>query len=136
MDIGLKDTVLEEAGSGEATLGTADSGTRLIELRSALKLTQEKFAEKIRVSKGYMSSLEQGHRALNSRLIKLIADSFGVSENWLLYGIGSMFIEQKDVELLEVIELFNKLHPALRSLVIEELKILLELNTKAVNPQH
>ncbi|MHC6203890.1 helix-turn-helix domain-containing protein [Breznakiellaceae bacterium SP9] len=110
------------------------SGARLIELRSVLGLTQEKFAQKIRVSTGYMSSLEQGHRELNHRLIKLIADTFGVSENWLLNGAGAMFENEKNVELMEIIDLFNKLHPELRPLVIEQLKILLKINDKSLDP--
>ncbi|MDR2364211.1 MAG: helix-turn-helix transcriptional regulator [Spirochaetaceae bacterium] len=109
-------------------------GTRLIELRSALGLTQEKFAEKIRVSKGYMSSLEQGHRELNFRLIKLIADTFGVNETWLATGEGVMFVNKKNIELMEIVDLFNKLHPDLRPLVIEQLKILLKINNKSIGP--
>jgi transcriptional regulator with XRE-family HTH domain len=103
-------------------------GERLIKIRSALGLTQEKFAEKIRVSTGYMSSLEQSHRELNTRLIKLIADTFGVNENWLQYGTGEMFTNPKDTELLEIISLFNQLHPKLKPLVIKQLKILIEIN--------
>jgi transcriptional regulator with XRE-family HTH domain len=102
-------------------------GGRLIELRTALGLTQEKFAEKIRVSKGYMSALEQSHRELNSRLIKLISDTFGANENWLQSGTGKMFSEPKDIELSEIISLFNQLHPKLRKLVIQQLRVLLEI---------
>jgi transcriptional regulator with XRE-family HTH domain len=103
-------------------------GSRLIELRTTLGLTQEKFAEKIRVSKGYMSSLEQSHRELNTRLIKLISDTFGANEDWLLNGKGAMFTDPKDVELTEVISLFNQLHSKLKKLVIKQLKVLLEIN--------
>jgi transcriptional regulator with XRE-family HTH domain len=103
-------------------------GGRLIELRTALGLTQERFAEKIRVSKGYMSSLEQSHRALNSRLIKLISDTFGVNENWLQHGTGEMFTEPKDIELSDIISLFNQLHPELKKLVIQQLRVLLEIS--------
>jgi len=105
-------------------------GARLAELRMALDLTQEKFAEKIRVSKGYMSSLEKSHRELNVRLIKLIADTFGVSENWLLCGTGPMFNDPKDVGFPEIIDLFNQLHPELRKLVIKQLRVLLEINNR------
>jgi transcriptional regulator with XRE-family HTH domain len=107
-------------------------GARLIELRMVLGLTQEKFAERIRVSKGYMSSLEQSHRELNTRLIKLIVDTFGVNENWLLSGNGDMFTNPKDVELSEIVDLFNQLHPELKKLVIKQLRILLEINSTAM----
>ena len=103
-------------------------GERLITLRTNLGLTQEEFAKKIRVSKGYIPSLERSHRELNSRLIKLIADTFGASERWLQTGKGKMFTDPKDVSLEEVITLYNQLHPKLQKLVIEQLKVLLEMD--------
>jgi transcriptional regulator with XRE-family HTH domain len=103
-------------------------GERLIELRTALGLTQEEFAQKIRVSKGYITSLERSHRELNPRLIKLISDTFGANERWLQTGEGKMFTDPKDVSLGEVIALYNQLHPKLQKLVIEQLKVLLEMN--------
>lgn len=104
------------------------AGERLFDLRTALNLSQEEFAKKIRVSKGYITSLECSHRELNSRLIKLIADTFGANENWLLTGKGKMFTNPKDISLDEVITLYNQLHPKLQKLVIEQLKVLLEMN--------
>jgi len=105
-------------------------GERLIELRTALGLTQKEFAQKIRVSKGYIASLERSHRELNSRLIKLISDTFGVNEQWLQTGKGNMFFtaEPRNVSLDEVIALYKQLHPKLQKLVIEQLKVLLEMN--------
>jgi len=104
-------------------------GERLIELRSALGLTQEEFAKRIRVSKGYITSLERSHRKLNSRLIKLISDTFGANEQWFQTGKGRMFTEPKDVSLGEVIAIYNQLHPRLQKLVIEQLKVLLEMSS-------
>jgi transcriptional regulator with XRE-family HTH domain len=103
-------------------------GKRLIELRTALDLTQEEFAQKIRVSASYITSLERSHRELNPRLIKLISDTFGVNERWLQSGKGKMFTNPKDVSLDEVISLYKQLHPKLQKLVIEQLKVLLEMN--------
>jgi hypothetical protein len=73
-----------------------------------------------------------GHRELNRRLIKLIGHTFGVNENWLLTGKETMFVTYKNVELMEIIDLFNKLHSDLRPLVIEQLKILLKLSNKSL----
>ena len=106
-----------------------EAGERLYKLRTALNLSQEEFAKKIRVSKGYITSLECSHRDLNDRLIKLITDTFGVNEHWLKNGKGNMFTElKKNVGLDEVIALYNQLHPKLQKLVIEQLKVLLEIN--------
>ena len=105
-------------------------GKRLIELRSALGLTQKEFAQKIRVSEGYIASLERSHRELNSRIIKLISDTFGVNEKWLQNGKGNMFATSgpKNVSLDEVIAIYKQLHPKLQKLVIEQLKVLLEIS--------
>jgi transcriptional regulator with XRE-family HTH domain len=108
-------------------------GKRLTELRTSLGLTQEEFARKIRVSTGYITSLERSHRKLNPRLIKLIADTFGASEQWLQTGKGKMFTDPKDVSLEEVIALYNQLHPKLQKLVIEQLKVLLEMSKSSGN---
>ena len=108
-------------------------GERLYKLRSALNLNQEEFAKKIRVSKGYITSLENSHRELNSRLVKLISDTFGANEDWLQTGKGKMFTEQKDVSLDEVVNLYNQLHPKLQKLVIEQLKVLLEMNKSSTD---
>ena len=103
-------------------------GKRLIELRTCLSLSQEEFAKKIRVSAGYITSLEQSKRRLNPRIIKLIADTFGANEQWLQTGKGDMFTDPKDANLGEVIELYQQLHPKLQQLVIEQLKVLLEIS--------
>jgi hypothetical protein len=58
----------------------------------------------------------------------LISDTFGVNEDWLLSGNGVMFTDPKDVELTELISLFNQLHSKLKKLVIKQLKVLLEIN--------
>ena len=99
-----------------------------MELRTSLGLTQEEFAKKIRVSKGYITSLECSHRELNPRLIKLISDTFGASEQWLQSGKGTMITEPKTVSLDEVTALYSQLHPKLQKLVLEQLKVLLEMN--------
>jgi len=104
-----------------------EPGKRLCELRTALGLTQEEFALKIRVSKGYITSLERSHREFNSRLIKLVADTFGADEQWLRTGEGGMFTEPNNASLDEVTALYRQLHPKLQKLVIAQLKVLLEM---------
>jgi len=103
-------------------------GERLYKLRSALGLNQEEFAKEIRVSNGYITSLERSSRKLNDRLIKLISDTFGANEDWLKTGKGKMFAEQKAIHLDEVTALYKQLHPKLQKLVIEQLKVLIEMN--------
>ena len=94
----------------------------------ALQLCPGSIILKIRVSKGYITSLERSRRELNPRLIKLVADTFGASEEWLQTGKGEMFTEPNTVSLDEVTALYSQLHPKLQKLVIEQLKVLLEMD--------
>jgi transcriptional regulator with XRE-family HTH domain len=105
-----------------------EEGHRMTQIRAALGLTQEKFAERIRVTHGYISSIEQGRKPLNARIAKLIADTFNVNEAWLKSGSGEMFNGPPDKDLSEIIALFNRLHPRLRRLVIKQLEVLLEMS--------
>jgi hypothetical protein len=75
--------------------------------------------------------MEQSRKPLNPRIIKLIADSFGVNEAWLETGQGEMFSAKQDQELAEIIDLFGKLHPRLKKLVIEQLEVLLDMSAEA-----
>jgi transcriptional regulator with XRE-family HTH domain len=108
----------------------SDLGVRLTNLRTTLGMTQKEFAEKIRVAKSYVSSLEKSQRKTNDRLIKLIADTFGVSEEWLKTGTGGMFVQPKDKDLSVIVNLYNQLHPELQKLVIKQIEVLLKISKK------
>jgi transcriptional regulator with XRE-family HTH domain len=105
-----------------------DVGSRIIELRRILGLSQKAFGEKIHISKGYITSLERSIRPLNDRLVSLISDSFGVNAEWLKSGSGSMFLDPKDSKEGEIMGLFNQLNPDFQKFIINQLKQLLEMN--------
>lgn len=67
-------------------------GERIRDLRNALKLTQDEFSSRIRISKGFLSNLEKGIRRPSDQLIKLMSYEFSSSENWLSNGEGEMFV--------------------------------------------
>jgi transcriptional regulator with XRE-family HTH domain len=105
-----------------------DVGRRLIELRHVLGLTQEAFGAKIHISRGYVTSLEKNRQPLNDRIIKLIADTFGVNTEWLKTGSGEMLFDPKNIRLTEMISMFNRLNPDFQNFIITQLKGLLEMN--------
>jgi transcriptional regulator with XRE-family HTH domain len=105
-----------------------DVSRRLIELRQVLCLTQKDFGEKIHISKGYLTSLEKCRQPLNDRIIKLIADTYGVNAEWLKHGKGKMFIAPQNSQLAEIIAIFNQLNPDFQNFIINQLKHLLEMN--------
>jgi transcriptional regulator with XRE-family HTH domain len=105
-----------------------DAGRRLIELRRALGLTQQAFGAKIHISRGYVTSLEKNRQPLNDRIIKLIADTFGVNAEWLKTGSGEMLFDPQNIQLTEMIGMFNQLNPDFQHFIIAQLKQLLEMN--------
>ena len=100
---------------------------RIAEARHALDLSQARFAERIRISSGYVASIELGNRRVNDRIIKIISMTFGVNETWLKTGQGAMFDEVEDFKLNQVISIFRKLDPSFQDYVIKQLDMLLEL---------
>lgn len=65
-------------------------------IRNMLGLNQDKFGEKIGLSKFAISNYENGKTPITERSIADICREFGVSEEWLRYGTGEMFQPQND----------------------------------------
>ena len=84
---------------------------RLAYARKKLHLTQAQFAEKICVSTGFLCSMEIGGRRINSRMIKIINLTTGISSKWLETGKGEMFAGDADKEIEEIINLYRQLNP-------------------------
>jgi transcriptional regulator with XRE-family HTH domain len=99
---------------------------RIAASRHALGLSQVKFAEKIKISSGYIASIEMGIRRVNDRIIKIISMTFGVNEAWLKSGQGAMFDDIEDFKLNQVMSIFRKLDPSFQDYVIKQLDMLLE----------
>lgn len=67
-------------------------GERIKKIRQAIGLSQEDFGEIFSIKKQYVYSLEKDKIALNNeKLVKLLID-YKVNINYLLAGIGDMFI--------------------------------------------
>ena len=77
---------------------------RIGQIRKALNMTQEKFAERIGLTGNFVWMLEKGKRVPSDRTIADICREFNVSDEWLRTGNGEMFIElPKDLELEQVL---------------------------------
>ena len=59
--------------------------------KEALKLSQEAFAQKLKITSNYVSLMESGARMPSDRTISDICDNFNVNETWLRTGEGEMF---------------------------------------------
>ncbi len=69
---------------------------RVKEIRKTLSLTLEKFGERIGVTRGSMSNIENGNRNLTEQMTKSICREFSVDYMWLTTGEGEMFIDSDD----------------------------------------
>lgn len=65
---------------------------RIRELRKKLRLSGEKFGEKIGLKRVAISQLETGRTTPTNQTIMSICREFNVSEEWLRNGTGEMFI--------------------------------------------
>lgn len=79
-------------------------GERIKELRKALKMTQQKFADRLNVQRGSIASYETGRISPSNAAISLICKELNVSEDWLRNGNGDMFIPMtRDEEIASFI---------------------------------
>ena len=77
---------------------------RIAQVRKQAGLTQEKFAEKIGLTRNFVWMIEKGDRVPSDRTITDICREFRVSETWLRTGEGEMFIPMDaDEELARVL---------------------------------
>lgn len=65
-------------------------GNRLKTIRTEFKLTQQSFADRIGISRGALANYEVDRNEPIDAVISLICREFGISEDWLRYGVGSM----------------------------------------------
>jgi transcriptional regulator with XRE-family HTH domain len=68
---------------------------RFKELRETLSLTQQKFADRLDISRNFVAQIEMGNKVPSERTIKDICREFKVNYEWLTEGTGEMFIQNK-----------------------------------------
>lgn len=61
------------------------------ELRETLSLTQQKFADRLNISRNFVAQIEMGSKIPSERTIKDICREFKVNYDWLVNGTGDMF---------------------------------------------
>ena len=66
---------------------------RLKKLRKTLDLTQQEFADRLKVPRNTIGGYEVGKSNPSDAAVNNICREFNVNENWLRTGEGDMFIE-------------------------------------------
>lgn len=84
---------------------------RIVKLRKGREWTQDEFAEKMGISKNYVSLIENGKKKPSDRLISDICREFNVNEKWLRDGIGDMHDIPDDEVASVVSELLEEDNP-------------------------
>lgn len=81
--------------------------TRIKQLRKSLGLTQQEFADRIKVKRNTVATYEMGRSIPSDAALSLICKEFDVQEEWLRTGKGEMFSarSRKD-ELADAINRF------------------------------
>jgi len=64
---------------------------RIKDLRNSLKLTQQKFADRLGLKRQTIAAYEIGNIVPSDSTLLLICKEFNVNEEWLRYGTGEMF---------------------------------------------
>lgn len=109
---------------------------RLKELRSMLGLTQQEFADRLRVKRTNIASYEAGKSNLGDAVVALICCEFNVSESWLRTGEGEPFAKKsRSDEIREYVDRIQGVNDtfkaqfaaALAALEEEDWKIILDV---------
>lgn len=65
---------------------------RFKELRKELNVTQQEFADKLKISRNFVAQIEMGSKVPSDRTIDDVCREFNVNEEWLRTGNGDMLI--------------------------------------------
>ncbi|WP_329808843.1 helix-turn-helix transcriptional regulator [Enterocloster citroniae] len=66
---------------------------RIKEIRKTLKMTMERFGERLGVTKTAISNIEKSKRNVTEQMRKAICREFNINGDWLRTGNGEMFVQ-------------------------------------------
>jgi len=105
-----------------------DVKDRIKKLRLELGVSQRDFAKRIYISQTLLGDIELGNRNVSDRTIQLISTEFNINKDWLLTGKGQMFSAPPvDMQLENLVEIFNQLDKGLREYLLDQSKGLLKI---------
>ncbi len=106
---------------------------RIKRLRKELKLTQQQFADKIKVKRNTVATYEMGRSVPSDSAIALICKTFHVNEDWLRNGNGEMFEElpEEDEKAAFVSSLLDADNDPFYNIIQEIMRTFDELSPKS-----
>jgi transcriptional regulator with XRE-family HTH domain len=106
--------------------------SRIKSLRKSLKLNQTEFAKKLGITYSTISKIETGSQ-LTDQNVKTICLTFGVSEQWLRTGEGEMFVDKSQQDIKELLDIFSRLSPASRKMILDLARTMLANDSVSQN---
>ena len=79
-------------------------GKRLKQFRTLKNLTQDDLGAVFNVSRQVVANLEADRILLNNDKLVSLCENFNLNISWLLCGIGSMFNQQSDNDIMRKVE--------------------------------
>ena len=73
---------------------------RISEIRFTLRSSQKEFGDKLGVTDVAISRIERGERNLTEQMAKAICREYNVNHEWLINGIGEMFVSDSFIDNL------------------------------------
>ena len=108
---------------------------RIKQLRKALGLTQQEFAERVGIKRNAVANYETGRNEPIGSVVNLICNEYNVNPDWLRDGTGEMFIDPATFSLdeyaqanklskteISIIRGFMELDPDVRSAIYDIFK--------------
>lgn len=85
------------------------TSTRIKEIRKEYGLNQTEFGEKLGVSRDVIKNIELdlNKKGIPYNIIKLICCTFSINEDWLLYGTGNKYVQEKQDVLNDLVNKYN-----------------------------
>ena len=97
---------------------------RIVEVRKKYNLTQGEFAERLGLTRNFISLVENGNRDPSDRTISDICREFNVNETWLRTGDGEMFNPvSRDQEIAKMAEKILSLDDISQSILFKYLSL-------------
>lgn len=84
------------------------SKTKISQIRKLSGLSQFEFADRIGISQGALSQIERGYSHAAFDTLKKISDEFNINCNWLIRGLGDIFLADEPKTTSPVMPSKNK----------------------------
>lgn len=92
--------------------------SRIIKIRESEGLSQEKFAEKLGLSRNFINQVENGKKNISDRTISDICREFNVNEEWLRTGEGEPYIEADDKLSVYISKIYTGSDEFIKDLIV------------------